>query len=140
MSSGYIASSISLDFSNALNCDKRPAIVDMSLAKINDTNLGMIPFYCRNGAILPPAMDLSKLKSTFHINVLKMTPNLSPSDLVPSQNWGISGIFDVVTENETQHRGLTPFGCMILHTTCQLAMALGLGSSKVGSGNWLGLT
>lgn len=28
-----------LDFSTALNCDRRPTIVDLPLAKTNDTNL-----------------------------------------------------------------------------------------------------
>ncbi|KZV50985.1 COBRA-like protein 7-like [Dorcoceras hygrometricum] len=81
----------SLDFSTALNCDRRPTIVDLPLAKTNDTNLGMIPFCCRNGTILPPAMDPSKSKSAFQINVFKMPPNLNRSDLVPPQNWGIEG-------------------------------------------------
>ncbi|KAL0388851.1 UNVERIFIED_CONTAM: COBRA-like protein 7 [Sesamum radiatum] len=80
-----------LDFSNALNCDRRPTIVDLPLEKTNDTTLGMIPFCCRNGTILPPAMDPSKSKSAFQINVFKMPPNLNRSDLTPPQNWGITG-------------------------------------------------
>lgn len=81
----------SLDFSNALNCERRPTLVDLPLAKTNDSNLGMIPFCCRNGTILPPAMDPSKSKSAFQINVFKMPPNLNRSRLTPPQNWGISG-------------------------------------------------
>ncbi|KAH6831966.1 COBRA-like protein-7 precursor [Perilla frutescens var. hirtella] len=81
----------SLDFSTALNCDRRPTLVDLPLAKTNDTNLGMIPFCCRNGTILPPAMDPSKSKSAFQINVFKMPPNLNRSRLMPPQNWGIKG-------------------------------------------------
>ncbi|KAL0457460.1 UNVERIFIED_CONTAM: COBRA-like protein 7 [Sesamum latifolium] len=80
-----------LDFANALNCDRRPTIVDLPLEKTNDTTLGMIPFCCRNGTILPPAMDPSKSKSAFQINVFKMPPNLNRSDLTPPQNWGIKG-------------------------------------------------
>lgn len=80
-----------LDFSTALNCDRRPTIVDLPLAKTNDTNLGMIPFCCRNGTILPPAMDPSKSISAFQINVFKMPPDLNRSVLTPPQNWGISG-------------------------------------------------
>ncbi|KAK4425921.1 COBRA-like protein 7 [Sesamum alatum] len=80
-----------LDFSTALNCDRRPTIVDLPLEKTNDTTLGMIPFCCRNGTILPPAMDPSKSKSAFQINVFKMPPNLNRSDLTPPQNWGIKG-------------------------------------------------
>ncbi|KAK6138785.1 hypothetical protein DH2020_027471 [Rehmannia glutinosa] len=81
----------SLDFSTALNCDRRPTIVDLPLSMTNNSNLGMIPFCCRNGTILPPAMDPSKSKSAFQINVFKMPPNLNRSDLTPPQNWGISG-------------------------------------------------
>ncbi|KAK4483290.1 hypothetical protein RD792_010475 [Penstemon davidsonii] len=81
----------SLDFSTALNCDRRPTIVDLPLSMTNNTNLGMIPFCCRNGTILPPAMDPSKSKSAFQINVFKMPPNINRSRLSPPQNWGISG-------------------------------------------------
>ncbi|KAL2470297.1 COBRA-like protein 7 [Abeliophyllum distichum] len=81
----------SLDFSTALNCDRRPTIVDLPLEKTNDTILGMIPFCCRNGTILPPAMDPSKSISAFQINVFKMPPDLNRSLLSPPQNWGISG-------------------------------------------------
>ncbi|KAL0414796.1 UNVERIFIED_CONTAM: COBRA-like protein 7 [Sesamum radiatum] len=49
-----------LDFSNALNCDRRPTIVDLPLEKTNDTTLGMIPFCCRNGTILPPGTQASQ--------------------------------------------------------------------------------
>ncbi|CAI9776207.1 unnamed protein product [Fraxinus pennsylvanica] len=80
-----------LDFSTALNCDRRPTIVDLPLAKTNDTNLGMIPFCCRNGTILPPAMDPSNSISAFQINVFKMPPDLNRSMLSPPQNWEISG-------------------------------------------------
>lgn len=81
----------SLDFSNALNCERRPTLVDLPLAKTNDTVLGMVPFCCRNGTILPPEMDPSKSKSAFQINVFKMPPNLNRSRLTPPQNWGIKG-------------------------------------------------
>ncbi|XP_051127679.1 COBRA-like protein 7 [Andrographis paniculata] len=80
-----------LDFSTALSCERRPTIIDLPLAKTNDTNLGMIPFCCRNGTILPPAMDPAKSKSAFQINVFKMPPNLNRSILSPPQNWGIKG-------------------------------------------------
>ncbi|KAL6548221.1 COBRA-like protein 7 [Orobanche gracilis] len=80
-----------LDFSTALNCDRRPTIVDLPLSMTNNTDFGMVPFCCRNGTILPPAMDPSKSKSAFRINVFKMPPNLNRSDLVPPQNWAISG-------------------------------------------------
>lgn len=81
----------SLDFANALSCERRPTLVDLPLAKTNDTNLGMVPFCCRNGTILPPSMDPSKSKSAFQINVFKMPPNLNRSRLSPPQNWAIKG-------------------------------------------------
>lgn len=80
-----------LDFSNVLNCERRPTIVDMPLQKANDTTMGMIPFCCRNGTILPPSMDPSKSISAFEINVFKMPPDLNRSQLTPPQNWKING-------------------------------------------------
>ncbi|KAH7573506.1 hypothetical protein ACOSP7_007228 [Xanthoceras sorbifolium] len=80
-----------LDFSNVLNCERRPTIVDLPLTKANDTTLGLIPFCCRNGTILPPSMDPSKSTSVFQIQVFKMPPNLNRSELAPPQNWKING-------------------------------------------------
>ncbi|CAI9119027.1 OLC1v1020676C1 [Oldenlandia corymbosa var. corymbosa] len=80
-----------LDFSNALNCERRPTIVDLPLAKTNDTSVGMIPNCCRNGTILPPSMDPSKSVSAFQINVFKMPPDLNRSQLNPPVNWQING-------------------------------------------------
>ncbi|KAL8484896.1 hypothetical protein ACS0TY_027261 [Phlomoides rotata] len=80
-----------LDFATALSCARRPTLVDLPLSKTNDTILGMIPFCCRNGTILPPAMDPTKSKSAFQINVFKMPPNLNRSHLSPPQNWAIAG-------------------------------------------------
>ncbi|CAL5393402.1 unnamed protein product [Camellia sinensis] len=80
-----------LDFSNVLNCERRPTLIDLPLDKTNDTTLGMIPFCCRNGTILPPSMDPSKSTSVFQINVFKMKPDLNRSQLSPPQNWQING-------------------------------------------------
>lgn len=80
-----------LDFSNGLNCQRRPTLIDLPLEKTNDTKLGMIPFCCRNGTILPPAMDPSKSVSAFQINVFKMPPDLNRSSFTPPQNWKIEG-------------------------------------------------
>ncbi|CAN4106341.1 unnamed protein product [Withania somnifera] len=80
-----------LDFSNGLNCERRPTLIDLPLEKTNDTKLGMIPFCCRNGTILPPAMDPSKSVSAFQINVFKMPPDLNRSSFTPPQNWKIEG-------------------------------------------------
>ncbi|XP_022873150.1 COBRA-like protein 7 [Olea europaea var. sylvestris] len=78
------------DFSTALSCVKRPTIIDLPLDRTNDTTLGMIPFCCRNGTILPPSMDLSKSKSAFQMQVYKMPPNLNKTQLTPPQNWKIN--------------------------------------------------
>ncbi|KAJ0735491.1 hypothetical protein HanPI659440_Chr11g0432691 [Helianthus annuus] len=80
-----------LDFSNVLNCERRPTIIDLPLEMTNNTKWGMIPFCCRNGTILPPTMDPSKSKSAFQLQVFKMPPDLNRSELVPPQNFKISG-------------------------------------------------
>lgn len=80
-----------LDFSTVLNCQTRPTIVDLPPNLVNNTNLGSIPFCCRNGTILPPSMDPSKSISAFQINVYKMPPDLNRSELTPPQNWQING-------------------------------------------------
>ncbi|EEF39327.1 COBRA-like protein 7 [Ricinus communis] len=80
-----------MDFSNALNCEKRPTIVDLPPTRANDSTIGMIPFCCRNGTILPPNMDLSKSVSVFLMQVFKMPPYLNRTELVPPQNWKING-------------------------------------------------
>lgn len=80
-----------LDFSTGLNCQRRPTLIDLPLEKTNDTKLGMIPFCCRNGTILPPAMDPSKSVSAFQMNVFKMPPDLNRSSFTPPQNWKIEG-------------------------------------------------
>ncbi|KAL0435930.1 UNVERIFIED_CONTAM: COBRA-like protein 7 [Sesamum radiatum] len=78
------------DFSKALSCESRPTIVDLPLSKTNDTNIGMVPFCCRDGIILPPAMDSTKSKSSFQMQVYKMPPNLNKTELAPPQNWKIN--------------------------------------------------
>nr|GEW29983.1 COBRA-like protein 7 [Tanacetum cinerariifolium] len=80
-----------LDFSTVLNCERRPTLIDLPLEMTNNTQLGMIPFCCRNGTILPPTIDPSKSKSAFQILVYKMPPDINRSDLIPPQNFKISG-------------------------------------------------
>ncbi|KAA8549115.1 hypothetical protein F0562_000799 [Nyssa sinensis] len=79
-----------MDFSTALNCERRPTIIDLPLSRTNDTNLGSIPFCCRNGTILPPSMSPSKSKSVFLMQVYKMPPDLNRTQLIPPQNWKIN--------------------------------------------------
>ncbi|KAG5587748.1 hypothetical protein H5410_048182 [Solanum commersonii] len=82
-----------MDFSKAFNCEKKPTIIDLPLEKTNDTTLGMVPFCCRNGTILPPFMDASKSKSAFVMQVYKMSPDLNISAIHPPQNWKINGTY-----------------------------------------------
>ncbi|KAK3020564.1 hypothetical protein RJ639_046914 [Escallonia herrerae] len=82
-----------LDFSRVLNCQRRPTIIDLPVARTNDTNLGLIPFCCRNGTILPPSMDRSKSKSVFQMEVYKMPPDLNRTQFFPPQNLKINGTF-----------------------------------------------
>lgn len=79
------------DFSNVLNCQSKPTILDLPPTRYNDTNLGRIPSCCRNGTILPASMDPSQTSSAFQVQVFKMPPNLNRTDLFPPQNWKISG-------------------------------------------------
>jgi len=80
-----------LDFANVLNCERRPTIVDLPPSRFNDSELGKIPFCCRNGTILPPTMDPSKSASRFQMQVFKMPPNLNRSTLTAPRNWEIKG-------------------------------------------------
>ncbi|CAI0626366.1 unnamed protein product [Linum tenue] len=80
-----------LDFSTVLNCERRPTIIDLPPTKFNDSTVGMVPFCCRNGTILPPSMDPSKSVSSFQMQVFKMPPTLNRSDISPPQNWKING-------------------------------------------------
>ncbi|XP_054804845.1 COBRA-like protein 7 [Prosopis cineraria] len=80
-----------LDFANVLNCERRPTIIDLPPTKFNDSDLGKIPFCCRNGTILPPLMDPSMSSSRFQMQVFKLPPDLNRSQLSPPQNWKISG-------------------------------------------------
>ncbi|TXG63350.1 hypothetical protein EZV62_010344 [Acer yangbiense] len=80
-----------MDFSLALNCQRRPTIVDLPPTRANDTILGRIPFCCRNGTILPREMDPSKSTSVFQMNVFKMPPDLNRTEFFPPQNWKING-------------------------------------------------
>ncbi|KVH99800.1 COBRA-like protein 7 [Cynara cardunculus var. scolymus] len=80
-----------MDFSNVLNCERRPTLIDLPLEMTNNTQRGNIPFCCRNGTILPPTMDPSKSKSAFQLEVFKMPPDLNRSELIPPQNFKISG-------------------------------------------------
>ncbi|KAL4560268.1 hypothetical protein LXL04_032418 [Taraxacum kok-saghyz] len=80
-----------MDFSTVLNCERSPTLIDLPLEMTNNTQRGNIPFCCRNGTILPPTMDPSKSKSAFQLHVYKMPPDLNRSELIPPQNFKITG-------------------------------------------------
>ncbi|XP_072975995.1 COBRA-like protein 7 [Typha angustifolia] len=80
-----------LDFSKVLNCQSKPVILDLPLSRYNDTVLGKIPYCCRNGTILPKAMDPSQSISSFQMQVFKMPPDMNRTDLYPPANWKIKG-------------------------------------------------
>ncbi|XP_068663227.1 LOW QUALITY PROTEIN: COBRA-like protein 7 [Aristolochia californica] len=83
-----------LDFTKVMNCQKSPTILDLPLSKANDTEVGLIPFCCRNGTLLPPSMDPSKSVSAFKLQVFKMPPEVNRTELFAPQNWKISGILN----------------------------------------------
>lgn len=80
-----------IDFSNTLNCERMPTIIDLPPTMANNSDLGMIPFCCRNGTILSPAMDESKSVSVFQMQVFKMPAEFNRTELIPPQNWKIRG-------------------------------------------------
>lgn len=77
-----------------LNKNNNSRIDGWNLNKTNDTEIGMIHCCCRNGTILPPAMDSSKSKLVFQMQVYKMEPDLKRTEFNPSQNWMIRGASD----------------------------------------------
>ncbi|CAN6325474.1 unnamed protein product [Urochloa humidicola] len=80
-----------LDFSQVLNCDRKPVILDLPLSRYNDTQIGKIDNCCRNGTILPKSMDEKQSKSAFQMQVFKMPPDLNRTKLFPPANFKISG-------------------------------------------------
>ncbi|CAI8587263.1 unnamed protein product [Vicia faba] len=83
-----------MDFSNVMNCQKHPVISDMPPEKYNDTDLGKIPFCCRNGSLLPIIMDPSQSKSIFQMQVFKIPPDLDKKSLFPPAKWKITGVLN----------------------------------------------
>lgn len=83
-----------MDFTKVLNCQKNPVISDLPPQKYNDTELGKIPFCCRNGSILPIIMDPTQSKSVFQMQVFKAPPDLDKTSLYPPEKWKIMGILN----------------------------------------------
>ncbi|XP_008788343.2 COBRA-like protein 10 [Phoenix dactylifera] len=79
------------DFSNVMSCQKKPIIADLPPERANDTQIGKIPYCCKNGTLLPPTMDTTKSKAVFQLQVFKMPPDFNRTALYPPQNWKITG-------------------------------------------------
>ncbi|WRX28439.1 COBRA [Theobroma cacao] len=82
------------DFSQVMNCQKKPVIADLPADRANDTTVGKIPHCCRNGTLLPPLMDESKARSIFQLRVYKLPPDTSKTALYPPQRWNITGVLN----------------------------------------------
>ncbi|KAL1823434.1 hypothetical protein ACET3Z_010212 [Daucus carota] len=81
-----------LDFSQVLNCQKKPVISDMPPTLKDDEKLGKLPYCCRNGSILPAIMNVTESQSIFQLNVYKLPPDMNRTAINPPQNWQISGL------------------------------------------------
>ncbi|CAN6220019.1 unnamed protein product [Urochloa humidicola] len=81
-----------LDFSKeALNCDRRPVVMDLPPSRADDADLGRIQHCCRNGTILPKSMGLDQSTSVFQMEVYKMPPDLNRTSLYPPASFQIRG-------------------------------------------------
>ncbi|KAI4295859.1 hypothetical protein L6164_035859 [Bauhinia variegata] len=83
-----------MDFSKVMNCQKNPIIADMPPQKYNDTQMGKIPYCCRNGTLLPIIMDPSESKSVFQLQVYKVPPDLNKTALYPPEKWKTVGVMN----------------------------------------------
>ncbi|XP_015883608.3 COBRA-like protein 10 [Ziziphus jujuba] len=83
-----------MDFSKVMNCQKNPIIVDLPPQRANDSEVGKIPYCCRNGSILPVIMDKSKSMSVFQMQVFKIPPDLNRTALYPPKKWKIVGLLN----------------------------------------------
>ncbi|MED6124906.1 hypothetical protein PIB30_063361 [Stylosanthes scabra] len=83
------------DFSKVINCQKNPVISDLPPDKVDDPEIGKIPFCCRNGSLLSPLMDPNQAKSVFTLQVFKIPPDSSSrTSIYPPQRWRVSGILN----------------------------------------------
>lgn len=83
-----------MDFSKVINCQKNPVLSDLPPEKYNDTEIGKIPFCCRNGSLLPTLMDASQSKSVFQMQVFKVPPDMNKTAIYPPEKWKIMGILN----------------------------------------------
>ncbi|KAK4360966.1 hypothetical protein RND71_019918 [Anisodus tanguticus] len=82
------------DFSKVLNCEKKPIIADLPPDRAQDKDVGMLPFCCRNGSIMPSVMNETNSKSVFQLTVYKLPPDLNLTALYPPEHWKIVGVLN----------------------------------------------
>ncbi|KAF8016352.1 hypothetical protein BT93_H1761 [Corymbia citriodora subsp. variegata] len=83
-----------LDFTQVMNCAKKPVMADLPADRANDTKVGKIPYCCKNGTLLPALMDESKARSIFQLQVYKIPPDMNRTALTPPQRWKIDGVIN----------------------------------------------
>ncbi|KAK2968135.1 hypothetical protein RJ640_001157 [Escallonia rubra] len=81
-----------LDFSQVMNCQKKPVIADLPRDRAKDEKIGNLPYCCRNGSLLPTIMNATKARSIFQVQVYKLPPDLNKTALYPPENWKIVGV------------------------------------------------
>lgn len=80
------------DFSQVMNCQKKPTISDLPPTLKDDEKVGKLPYCCRNGSILPTTMNATKARSIFQLTVYKLPPDMNRTAINPPQNWKITGM------------------------------------------------
>ncbi|KAJ3676098.1 hypothetical protein LUZ60_003510 [Juncus effusus] len=79
-----------MDFTNVTNCQRKPVILDLPPWRYNDSEVGRIPFCCRNGTIYPKMVNASAYKAAFQILVFKLPPDLDRYRLYSPENFTLT--------------------------------------------------
>jgi COBRA-like protein len=79
-----------MDFTNVTNCQRKPTVLDLPPWRYNDSDIGRIPFCCRNGTIFPKKVNASAYKSAFQMLVFKMPPDLDRFRLYSPDNFTLT--------------------------------------------------
>ncbi|KAJ3676100.1 hypothetical protein LUZ60_003512 [Juncus effusus] len=87
-----------MDFTNVSNCQRNPTILDLPPWRYNDSDVGRIPFCCRNGTIYPKIVNASAYKSAFQILVFKMPPDTDRFRLYAPDN------FTITSKSSSSHK------------------------------------
>lgn len=83
-----------LDFSQVMNCQKKPIIADLPADRAKDEKIGNIPHCCRNGSLMSTVMNETNAKSVFQLQVYKLPPDLNRTALYPPEKWKIVGVLN----------------------------------------------